>query len=199
MLKTRAISSASMSPSRAKPGEYRRHVPTVALDNGLCPLGQNARDVFEQSAARDMRDAVDDPFDPVMRENLANRPDVNSRRGEQRVGDGLPDSSSTYSSTPRPALLEDDLAHQAEAVGVQAARGQSQHDVAGRDRAAIDDAMPLDYAYAKAGQVVVARAYRSGMIAVSPPNKCAIALQAADRDARDNLLQQLGSSFDMAT
>ena len=86
--------------------------------------------------------------------------------------------------------VEDDLAHQAVAVGVQAAGGDADDHVVGRDRSAVDHALALDHADAEAGQVVIAAGVQVGHDGRFAAQQGAIGLQAAVADAFDDLLQQ---------
>ena len=83
---------------------------------------------------------------------------------------------------------------------MQAARGDAEHHVAGRDRRAVEHFRSLDDADAKAGQIVVARAYISGMIAVSPPIRAmSLSTQPSLMPLDDLLPAAAGSSCDIAT
>ena len=109
-----------------QPFEQRRHGPGGLLQHGAHALGQRARDVLDQAAAGDMRQALDLDLLHQREQRL----DVDARRLQQHLGQ-------------RPAVeirlqvglrALDDGADQRIAVGVRAAGCQPQHRVAGRDR-----------------------------------------------------------------
>ena len=74
---------------------------------------------------------------------------------EKLVGDG-PAQFVDVGLGCQAGVVEDDLARQAEAVGVQARAGQPDDLVAGPDVAAVEDVLPLDDPDAEPGQVVFA-------------------------------------------
>ncbi len=49
-----------------QPREDRWNGPRAAIEADGASLGENARGVIDQAAPRDMGDAVNDPFDPVV-------------------------------------------------------------------------------------------------------------------------------------
>ena len=87
-------------------------------------------------------------------------------------------------------MVEDDLAHQAVAVGVQAGAGQAEHHVAGLDGPAVDDVVALDDADAEAGHVVIARLVEVGQDGRLAADQGAVGLHAAVADALDEIARQ---------
>ncbi len=157
MLKTRCISVFVDLAEFLQPGEHRRHGPAAAVDRGGDARGQDAGQVFVQSAAGDVGDAVDHALYLVVREHAADGPGVDRRRPQEDFADGRAARFDAIVDF-EPGDVEHDLSHQAVAVGVDAVRGDAEHDVAGRDRRAVEHLGFFDDADAEAGQVVVAAA-----------------------------------------
>ena len=86
--------------------------------------------------------------------------------------------------------VEGDLPRQAEAVRVQPGRGHADHHVVGLDRPAVDHPLLLGHADAEAGQVVIAGGVDVGQDGRLAAQQGAVGLDAAVRDALDDLLQQ---------
>eukprot|EP00955_Chlamydomonas_euryale_P100206 365268-Chlamydomonas_euryale.AAC.11 len=84
-----------------------------------------------------------------------------------------------------------DFPHKREAVGVNAARRQRQHDVSLFDRGAVDDAVLLDRAHREAREVVLAGLVEAGHLGGLATQQRAIALVAALHDALDHRLRRV--------
>ena len=138
------------------PGEHRRYRPTAAIDDDLGTIGHDPGKVLAQAAARDVRDAVDHVLHLVVGQHAADRADVEPRGRKHRLAYRLAQLLDAIGCLMA-GDLEDDLAGEAVAVGVQAGRGQPEHDVAGDNRRAVNDVPSLDHADAEARQVVIAR------------------------------------------
>ncbi len=81
----------------------------------------------------------------------------------------------------------EDLAHKRKAVRMQAARGKAQHNVAGHDGLAGDDAVLFDHAHAEAREVVLAFGVHSGHLRGLAADERAAGRLAAQRDALDHV------------
>ena len=88
-------------------------------------------------------------------------------------------------SKPRPDVL-DDLAHQREAVGVNARGGKPDHGVAGRDIAARQQRAALGRADRKAAEIVVAVLVEPGHLRGLAADQRAAGFAAALGDAGDD-------------
>ena len=88
--------------------------------------------------------------------------------------------------------LEEDLAHQGVAVGVEAVGGQADDAVAHRDVGAVDDLVPLHHPHHEAGQVVVPGLVDAGHLRGLPADQGAAGLAAPLGDALDDLDGDLG-------
>ena len=111
-------------------------------------FAQHARNVLDETATRNVRHALHgDGF-----HQLEQRLHVDARGRHQGVGER---AAVEVGGEVRLCAL-DDLAHEREAVRVDAARGETQHHVARGDRAAVDDLALFDRAHRETGQVVFA-------------------------------------------
>ena len=72
------------------------------------------------------------PLHRIVPQQILDRPDVDARRLQQLLADRAAQLRHEVVDL-QAGVLEDDLAHQAVAVGVQAAAGQAEHHVAGPD------------------------------------------------------------------
>ena len=119
-----------MPPRVAQPGEDRRQRPGVEVDRGAEALGQDARQVLGEAAAGDVGERVD-----AARADRGERgADVDARRAPAAPRRGVP-SPNGAGRVPAEAGRLDDAAHEAVAVGVDAARGEAEQHVARRDAA----------------------------------------------------------------
>ncbi len=172
-----------------EPAEDGRHGPGVPADFGAEPFGEDARDVARNPAARDVGHAMHDPLALVMIQDTKHRPRVKPRRLEQLVGH--PDAEAGNLVAHRqPRRLEHDLADEAVTVGVDAARGQAEDDVAGGDARAVDDAFLLDDADGKAGEVEILRGVKSGEFGRLAAQKGTVARLTRLGHADDHLRQR---------
>src|SRR6185312_3041871 len=80
----------------------------------------------------------------------------------------------------------DDAPHQGKAVGMHAARGEAEHDVAGCDLAPGDEAVALDGADREAGEVVIAGAVQARHLGRLAADEGAARYGAGLGDARDD-------------
>src|SRR5215470_8591788 len=132
--------------------EDGRHRPRARVDDGLAALGEDARKILGDAAPRHVghgehRHAA---------QELEDRPDVDARGLEQLVGHG---ATEARHRVVRPQLepVEDHLADQRVAVGVQSAGRETEHAIARADLGSGDHAAPLDHAHREASEVVLAR------------------------------------------
>ena len=146
--------------------EDRRHLPGGAVDPGGQAGGQAAGEVAGEAAAGDVAEGVD--LDPGG-EQVDQVGGVDAGRGEQR----LPDRDAELGQVlvvadPGPGQ---DLAGQAEAVGVQARGGEPEQHVAGGDPVGAEQPVALHHPDGEPGQVVGVGAIAPGCSAVSPPSR----------------------------
>ncbi len=90
------------------------------------------------------------------------------------------------------AVVGDDLAHEAEAVGVHAARRDADQHVARGDLRAVDELLLLDDAHREAGDVVLAVGVHARHLGRLAAHERAARLTAALGDARDDRLDLPG-------
>src|SRR5690606_1273058 len=131
-----------------QPIEYRRPLPSLSAQDRLEPVGQNARNVLDEPAASDVRDAVD-------RDGLGQREHglhVDAGGSEQRIVE-----------QPRPELRLrrglgnlQELTNERITMRVRSRRWQTDDRIAGAGAAAVDDRILLDDPDAKARKVVIA-------------------------------------------
>ena len=137
-----------------QPEEHRRRAPAARVDPRHHAVRQHARQVVDQAAAGDVGQRLDDVVWPRRLEQAA---DVDPGRHQQRARPG----SGRARTAPDPAgtaPVAQDLADQREAVGVDAAGGEAEQDVAGGDVGPRQAPGPLDRADREAREVVVAAA-----------------------------------------
>src|SRR5512145_957085 len=154
-------------PRSLQPREGLWARPGALADRRAGAGGKDARHIAHQPAARDVGEA----FDRQGFEQLQYRLHVDARRLE-RVERRL-------------AALENP-ADERKAVGVRPARGEAEQSIAGRDRAAVDDARLLHHADAEPGEVVFAlriHARHLGGLAADERAACDL---AASGDAFDD-------------
>ena len=144
------------------------------MDERLCALGKNTRDIPGDTAAGDVREALH----PDGLKELQHRLDIDARRLEQ------------IELARRRGALQD-LADQRIAVGMRAARGEPEQRVSGDDRAAVDDALFLHHADAEAGEVVLALGIHAGHLGGLAADQRAATELAAARDALHHLRGEL--------
>src|SRR5215475_6535263 len=152
---------------------------------------QDARDVFDQSASGDVRQALDHAFvfdQPFERGQIA------FMRLQQffggcaaEFGHGLIEFVS--------GRVEEQLARQAVPVGVQAGRRQSERDVAFGDPRAVDDPVAVDHADDEARKVVFTLGVKSRHLGRLASEQRAVAFTTASRQPIDNLGNDGGIEF----
>ena len=133
-LKTRALLLLG-DALLGEPGEDGRPLPGVPVDARLHAVGQHAREVAEDATAGDVRERLD----VRLRAQRADVVEVEPVRREQQVGVEV--------------VVADELAHEREAVRVEAGRGEADDDVAGLAARAVDQVVAVDDADAGAGEV----------------------------------------------
>ena len=115
-------------------------------------LRQDARNVFEQAAAGDVRE----PLDRARLDRGEQRANIDSSRGHQRL-DQQHVLIEQCRAIELPALVGGQAANQREAVGMDARRGQAQDHVAVADGRAGQHLVALDRADAEPRQIIIAR------------------------------------------
>ena len=170
------------------PGEDRRDGPAAALDDDLHALRNDAGQIFVQSAAGDVGDAVHHVLHAIVVQHLPDRLGVEDGRLQKRFADRAAEFFDVVADGMF-GDVEHDFPREAVAVGMQARRGDADDRVARLDRAAVDDVPLLDHAHAKAGQIVIAGGVEVGQDRGFAAQQRAIALNAAVGDAFDDLLQ----------
>src|SRR5204863_1610050 len=120
--------------------DWRRR-PRAEPDLNPCSLRQNARNVFRQTAAGDMRQS----FYHSAIEQAFKRAQITQVRTQQRFADGGVELAQI---SIRRAFgdLKEKFARQRVSVCMQTDRGQGEHDVVRRDRTSIDYLFAIDYA-----------------------------------------------------
>ena len=149
-LNVRRQSSSGMSPMLAQQLENRQHRPGTDLDAHAQAFRQNARRVFGDSSAGDMRRALAATRRRAARAAASDSCDGSSaalRRWSRQLG---------HCVRLMTGDLKQQLARQRIAVGMQAGGGQPEQNVAVANRLAGDHALALDRADDEAGQVVFA-------------------------------------------
>ena len=89
-------------------------------------------------------------------------------------------------------VLEDNLARQRIPVAVKTSRGQSNHDVADRDAAAINQRLSVDGTDDKAGEIVLAVGIKAGHLRSLTTDEGATVLTTRAREAVDDVLDDVG-------
>ena len=116
---------------------------------------------------------------------------VDAGRREQRVAERGAAEVDARQLELGLVAVDEHAAHEREAVGVQPARREAEHDVAGRDLRAVDHLGPVDDAHAEAGQVVLVGLHRAGVLGHLAADQRAAGLPAALGDAGDDRGDQL--------
>src|SRR5215470_527508 len=158
--------------------EDGRHRPRPRVDDGLAAFGEDAREILGDAAARHVGHGEDGHAAQELEDGL----DVDARRLEELVGHR---ATEARHHVVRPQLepLEDHLADQREAVGVQSAGRQPEHAVARANLGPGDQAAPLDHTHREAREVVLARSIERAHLGRLPAHECAARLLASLRHA----------------
>src|SRR5262245_45656257 len=168
--------------------EDRQGGPAPFIERHVDVGGQDARDVFDQSAASDVRQALDHA---VVFDQPFERGQIAFMGLQQLFGDGAAEFGHILVEFISGGA-EEQLARQAVPVGVQTRRRQPDHYVALRDARAVDDPVAVDHADDEAREVVFAVGVKSGHLGRLAPEQRAIALTAAGRQPVDNLGDDVG-------
>ena len=166
-----------------------RHGPAAAVDGDADAGREDAGEVFVEATAGYMCDAVDHAFHFIVAEHVPDRAGVDRGRPQQDLADGrITWLANVVDFELR--QVEDDFADEAIAVRVQAARGDAEHDMACRDRRAIENIGPLDHTDAETGEVIVTALIKVGHDCRLAADERHVARQAAVADASDDRFQQ---------
>ena len=152
--------------------------PTAFVQVGGQAVGQDAGNVFEQAAARDVRQG----FDGVLCQRSQHVLHIQSGRAH----DGLFEGHAIERGGRVGAGALNALAHQAKTVGVHAVAGQAQHHVASLYVLARQNFAFLNRAHAKASQVVLACGVHAGHFGGFTANEGAATHFAALGNAADH-------------
>ncbi len=167
--------------------EHGQNLPRALLDLEPLPLVQDAGNIFVEPAARDVADAVHvaaaDHFEHLLH--------IDFRRGEQHLAQ-LFVRQLGIDLVQVQAVVRTNLAHEAEAVGVHAARGDAHQHVAGPDLRTVDELRLLDDAHRETGDVVLALGVHARHLGRLAAHQRTARLTAAVGDARDDGLDLLG-------
>src|SRR5690606_9928405 len=113
-----------------QPGEYRRYGPAFAADFNRDFRRQDAPQVFEQSTAGDVGDAMNNLLDGVVIQNLANGPSVEPRRFKYGFDHGLHQGFDVVVHFEF-SNVEDNFSDDTITVGVEAVGCGSQNGISG--------------------------------------------------------------------
>ena len=145
--------------------------------------GQDARQVSGKPAAGDVREGVD----------VERVPQCQAVLGVD--GGGCEKLVEERSLEPQPGALEQDLAGEREAVGMEAGRGDAEHRVGRPHPGAVEDAGLLHHADAETGQVVLAFGVEPGQLRRFAADEGTAGPDASFGDAGDDLLAFLGAQL----
>ena len=165
--------------------EEGRGADILFLDAGAAAFLQAAGDVFIEAAAGDVGDALDIHLFQHFQHGL----DVDFGGGQQGLAQGLA-AQLRGSGLQNIGVAVDvkDLAHQREAVGVDARGGQRQNDIAGLHGVVVQDLFFVHNAHGETGQIVLLLRHRCpGMLGGLAAHQRAIGLHAALGHALDDL------------
>src|SRR5262245_20092123 len=171
--------------------EDRQDGPTPFFDRHVDVGGQDARDVFDQSASGDVRQALDHAF---MFDQPFQRGLIAFMRLQQLFGDGAAEFGHVLVEVISGGV-EDQLARKAVTVGVQPLRRQPDHDVALRDARAVNDPVTVDHADDEPRKVIFADGVKSGHLGGLAPEQRAIVFAASGGQPVDNLGDDVGVEF----
>ena len=186
MLNARSISSSLTPPPcwrNVKTGGTRQR---ALRDRSAGALGQDARQVLGDPAARDVRHALHElPVDERL-----HRAQIAAVRHQQRVADrGAELGHVAVERQSEP--LEHDPARQRVAVGVQAGRRDADEHVARHERRSVDHAAAFDEADDEAGEVVFAVGVEARHLRRLAAQQRAAVLSARLRHPTDDLFRDL--------
>ncbi|GAB5376861.1 MAG: hypothetical protein AcusKO_33230 [Acuticoccus sp.] len=151
-----------------------------ALDLGGEPVGQHARHVAGDAAAGDVSQRLDGRALGLQRRQHGAH--IDARRLEERAADR---ARAKGGAIVEPAV-GGELAHQREAVGVDAGARQRQEHVAGRERRSRQQVVALHGTDDEAGKVVVAGGVVAGHLGCFAADQRAARLAAAGGDPLDH-------------
>ena len=160
------------------------HGPGVPVEAGLQALGDAARRVFDQAAARNVGCALDQTGLHQRQDRLH----IDAGRLHQSLGQGPVAGEGRVIAPCQPGLL-DHLADQGIAVGVRTRGGQADDDVACRLTVQIRQGVAaLDGAEREARQIIVAALIHAGHLGGLAADEGAAGLTATLRDSGDDAL-----------
>jgi hypothetical protein len=140
-----------------QPSEDGRQVPGRGVDLDRHVVRNDARHVFHEAAAGDMRHGLGETG-TAKRERAAH---IDARRRQQRLGEAAFRREGRGGVPGKPGI-RDDAADQRKSVRMHARGREAEHDVAGGDAASVDDCSPLDGTDREPREVVVAAGVHAG-------------------------------------
>ena len=146
----------------------------------------HTRNVLDETAAGDMRDALDH----ARLEQRGKGLHVNLGRSEQHVAKLLTAQFVQYGVHGVAGLLEQGLAHQGEAIGMHAGGRQADKHVALSDGGAVDDSGLFGHADREASQIVLVLVIHARHLGGLAADQTGTGLHAAVGHAGDDLLEQ---------
>src|SRR5579875_1104403 len=173
-----------------KPAEYRRDRPTTFTEEDTAARRQHARHVAFQPFASDVGQAAHHAtLDRIVPQDVLDRSHVDACRLQQFLTDSAAQFWHEIADL-QPGVIENYLAYQTVAVGVQSGTGQAEHHVAGLNGPAIDDVIALDNADAETGHVVIARLIEVRQNSRFATDQGTVCLHAAIADPLDQITRQ---------
>ena len=170
-------------PLRLQESHQAGLLPCTRINLGMSAIGQNARDILEQSAARDMRQCVD----LAGADERQKAGDINAGRRNQRV-DQQAFGIKQGRAVKLPPLILGQSAHQRIAVGMHARAGQPDQHMARGNSVTRQLLAALNRAYAKSSEVIIASCIHARHFRRLAADQRAARLLAAISDARNHTL-----------
>ena len=167
--------------------EHGQNLPRPFVDLKPLPLVEDAGNIFVETAARDVADAVH----VAVANHLQHLLHIDFRRREQHLAELFVRQFGIGLAQVQ-AVVRDDLAHEAEAVGVHAARRNAHQHVARPDLRTVDQLRLLHNAHRESGDVVFALGVHARHLGGLAAHQRTAGLTAAVGDTRDDGLDLLG-------
>ena len=151
------------------------------------PSGSILRNVFEQSAARDVRNAVDQS------EYRLQQAEIGRVRPEQRVSEGLPKLGPVLGEWRRVGVQSVHVPDEGVAVGVQAVGRDTYQRVSDADAGGVDHRSALDHSEHEAGHIEVVSGEDAGHLSGLAAYERAADLLARARHPLDQRQDHVGA------
>ena len=153
-------------------------------------MGQDARNILDQTAAGDVRH----PLDREVFEQIQEALDIDAGRGEELFTNALFQTAHRAVDLQSHAL-EENLARQRITVGMEAGGGETDNLVANRGGRTVNDILAIDNADGKTSKIVLPFAVHSRHLGGLAANQSTAGLDAALGDAANNLYRFLRREF----